>query len=184
MEFDMARWMAGENFPIETGQKKPEKREYFYGVYMLNSKYVKFITRDKSKVPPNAIVVKNVIERGAIVEKLAFDLITDFINPKMPKICAGSIVHHIDQCGQHTAVVLYRANYSKILMITTNPNWNTNCRLITDDEQIFLGYPNRGKQSYFAPVVRSIDDLSMPYGEFPRHRVLELRKEFKNSFGR
>lgn len=182
MEFDMARWMAGENFPTEPKVKAP-KRQYFYGVYMLNSKYVRFITRDKSKIPPEAIAVRNVIESGPVVEKLVADLLAKFVDPAQPKIVDGSIVHHIDNFGQHTAVVLYRGNYnSKLLMITTNPLWNPGCRLMTSEEQNFLGYPNRGKQSYFAPVIRNTNELSMPYGEFPRHRVKELRLEFKKFY--
>ncbi len=98
-------------------------------------------------------------------------IIDDNLNP-------GDVVYLIDG-GFHTALILRVDVYkSYLLMITSNDLWNKKSRKITKDEFNLLGIPQR-KQSYFAPVLRSNNDLSKSGVKYPEYRIKELIEEFK-----
>lgn len=95
-------------------------------------------------------------------------------------IDVGTVVCHTDGARTHVGVIVGFLNHNKIQIIfsTTNPDWSTSSRPMSKDEKILLGFPDRGKQTYFAPVIRFIDEIYSLLYQFPLHRVEQLRKEF------
>lgn len=65
-----------------------------------------------------------------------------------------------------------------MLMITGNNLWNNKSRLISKDEFGLLGMPQK-KNSYFAPVYRSNENLVPTNINYSQHRIIDLIKEFK-----
>lgn len=95
------------------------------------------------------------------------------------RIKAGSIVKYVDGNGEHDAIVLRPGRIQSLMVFaTTNPNWNYRARKITSEEQILLGYPDRGRETYLAPVIRDNDAMYPTDKSFPLHRVTEMIEEF------
>lgn len=96
-------------------------------------------------------------------------------NPDAVK--TGDVIDYIDN-GVHAALVLFRGTRKSFLLFaTTNPAWNPRARLLTIEEYVLLGYPQR-KPTYFAPVIRVNDFMRLTNKSFPIHRVELLQKEF------
>lgn len=149
-------------------------RHYFYGVIESAGGLNVFVHRKQSKIPNNAWMIKecwapNRDEATAIARR---DL-------SHAKFRPGEIVIYADNQGQHTAIVLHSMEHeSYFAFVTTNPHWGSISRKILKDEQSLLGYPDKGRTSYFTPVIRD-NDMAVSIGRsYPLHRVKELIREF------
>ncbi len=155
-------------------------RTYYYGVVKTpNGKISTFICKAQSKVPANAMTVKC----GNMLAEMAGDLAEELREAFLCNatgFCMGDVVIYADREGQHTAIVLRKGDRrSSLLFVTSNPLWNERAREVTENENILLGYPLRGRVSYFAPVVRENRYVVETGKSFPLHRVRDLIVEFK-----
>jgi hypothetical protein len=161
-------------------------RTYFYGVFRSSKgKVSTFICKTEAKIPTTAVLVKSGSMVGEIANQLADKLLKESRFPKEIKIKTGSfsvgdVVIYADLEGQHTAIVLQKGRqYSSLLFVTSNPYWNKRARKVTGDENILLGYPLRGRASYFAPVVRLNKYIVETGKSYPLYRVEDFIVEFK-----
>jgi hypothetical protein len=108
----------------------------------------------------------------------AYELKTRFLAGASRK--PGDIVDFTDKYGRHTAILLKsNGKRSEFMFVTSNPKWGRGGRKITDDERMLLGYPDRGKVSYFTPVVRNNYHAMFTGKTYPLYRVEQLIEEFK-----
>lgn len=153
-------------------------RCYFYGVANSASGINAFVHRKRSKVPDGALVIKECqAQNREEALKIADEFRTNYL--RGTKFRPGEIVIYADSHGQHTAIVLHSMKYeSYFVFVTSNPNWGRASREITKDEQALMGYPDKGRTSYFTPVIRD-NDMAVSTGKlYPIHRVRDLIAEF------
>ena len=98
----------------------------------------------------------------------------------LDKIKVGSVVCHTDGDRNHCGVIVGITSMKKVEVVfcTTNPLWNPYSRELSADEQKLFGFPDRGKTTYFAPVIRSIDEVYYLGYDFPLYRTEDLAAEF------
>jgi hypothetical protein len=92
----------------------------------------------------------------------------------------GTVAHFSDGQRVHSGIVLSVSPDKKdvwALFLTSNPQWNRKARLATQDEITLCGFPQQ-KETFLAPVVRPVQDVSATELKFSEHRVEELGKEF------
>jgi len=153
-------------------------RCYFYGVIQSTNGLSTFVHRKRSKVPNGALVIKEcqALNRDAAL-RIADEFREDYL--RGTKFRPGEIVIYADNHGQHTAIVLHSMKYeSYFVFVTSNPHWGRTSREISKEEQALMGFPDKGRISYFTPVIRD-NDMAVSTGRFyPVHRVQELIVEF------
>lgn len=167
-------------------------KKYFYGLAQIDGNdCTRFICKDIETIPHDSILTEEIECKSSEINKIAEKLLSDYylgkldIKPEIqqikPKneIINGSVVYYIDD-RHHTALCLEIGKIqSKILLVTSNPFWNPYSRKLTEEENMLLGFPDRGKVSYFAPCIRLSVNLSTPKAQFPSHRIKDLLNEFK-----
>lgn len=155
---------------------------YYYGIWLTKprrgiGKQSVFVCTKKTSIPNSAILVNQGVMLDTKAYKLANELIEE--ERRKLKLLKGDIVIYADKYGQHTAIVLKKGDTeSTFLFVTSNPNWGRMARKITRDEESLLGYPNRGRTSYFVPVVR-VNVYAVETGKsYSSYRIEELIEEF------
>lgn len=155
-------------------------KTYYYGVVKKQSEFITFVCKTEAKIPLNANVVKCGQMVVELATKLAKELAEELKYLMLYDFDCGDIIVHADQEGQHTAIVLLKGiKYSALLFVTSNPYWNKKSRLVTEEENILLGYPLKDTISYFAPVIRNNKYIIKTEKKYPNYRINELIKEFK-----
>lgn len=159
-------------------------RKYYYGITKkLDGSLGIFAHRKMNKIPNDTIEVMNrkVESRDEALEA-AHEILLNY-RESTSGLMPGDIVIYADNYGQHTAIVLHCMDHqSYFVFVTSNPNWGRMAREISKEEQSLMGYPDKGRTSYFSPVIRD-NDLAVTTGKiYPMHRVEELIKEFDDGF--
>lgn len=99
------------------------------------------------------------------------------------QMAKGSVVVKDDGSIAHVCVWMGRhGGANKLLVLTTNPRWNPNCRTLQREELIAMGHPVRDRHSkqgsYIAPYL-TIEDHLIPTGvSLSELRVDALEREF------
>lgn len=152
---------------------------FYYGIKKQESGDITSFAR-KKKVK-NAIIIakgKFLSREEALI--IAESIRYKYIQEERFKLKSGDIVMYADKYGQHTAIVINPGEYKTVfIFITSNPLWSNLSRKMSKDELALLGYPDRGKVSYFVPVSR-YNEFAVSLGRsFPSHRVVKLKEEFE-----
>ena len=155
---------------------------YYYGVWLTEprrgiGKRSVFVCTKKTSIPNSAILVN----QGTMLDEEAYKLANELKDKEQwtRKFLKGDIIIYADKYGQHTGIVLKKGETeSTFLFVTSNPNWGRMARRITRDEEALLGYPNRGRTSFFVPVVRP-NVFAIETGKsYSSYRIEELIEEF------
>ena len=157
-------------------------RCYFYGIIEGPNGLDTFVHRKRSKVPEGALEIQECqAENREEALAIANELRLAFL--RGTKFRQGEIVIYADNHGQHTAIVLHSMEHeSYFAFVTSNPRWGRVAREITKDEQSLMGYPDKGRTSYFTPVIRDNDMVVTTGKLYPMHRVRELIEEFDDGY--
>ena len=151
--------------------------KYYFGVYKNKDKYQRFLCKSPTNFPTNIVSIKLKQLKSSEAEKESIDYFNEYV--KNHYISPGDIVYFIDNQAIHTAIVIeFDIENSKMLFVTSNPYWHPYSRPITSTEEAMLGYPNRNKTSYLAPVIRPSKFIKHTNNSMPHHRVEELIREF------
>lgn len=94
-------------------------------------------------------------------------------------ISIGDVICCSDRDGHHFAILMQLGeDTSKVLFLTSNPDWNKRARRLTKEERNLLGFPDRGKETYLAPTIYPTRHLYRTDKVYPHHRFQELMEEF------
>ena len=160
-------------------------RLYYYGVWLTTTGKVRpFVCKRYDKIPGSATYVDQGIMTCERAKELANNIKSlSNSEPSKYKFLSGDVVIYADKQGQHTAIVLDKGiNNSTMLFITSNPNWGIfpqDNREITKEEEVLLGYPDKGRTSYFVPVIRPNKFVVETGKVYPKYRIKELITEFE-----
>lgn len=175
---------------LESAAQAEARREEAYNrryvVLLLSKKNVPYIQIVRTRASLETIGTfwdKPVLAVGLSVVgragKDGEDLLQTYLaNPVFPISKRGMVCHHSDGQKVHTAICLgEHEGEFKLLVMTTNPFWNSYCRPITTEEAAMTGFPGRA-QTYLAPVLRHPDEITWTDIVITDHRIKALDEEF------
>ena len=160
--------------------REPHDRRWI-GVYVTKGGMAYFVARKPESIPNGVLCVTFTDDPSGAIAK-AKQMLDEARKREVhigSRMEPGSVVTHADGQGVHVGVVLkIVGDMAWMVFSTTSSDWNDQSRPMSDEEASMMGFAVRRK-SYFAPVVRFVDDLS-PLGRFfPEYRVSEMLEEFK-----
>jgi len=182
--------------PHELEADKVVVKTYCYGVKRSSrGRLHAFICLEKNFKKQKRVVAYKTLKKDAqLAEHLSYEmlkkikkerqreLITDKTykpTERQSEINEGSIVIHADGEGQHTAIILVKKELDSVLLfVTSNPYWGKVVREMTMNEQMLIGHSVKKKSSFFVRVSRSNQELLPTGSSFPKHRIIDLKKEF------
>lgn len=172
------------------------ERDYWYGFKFVNNKSVPFIFRKKEMVPENYIELSHLKDNSENIEKIYTEYVKTIksksvnkeVTTKSEPIISNDMFMDGEICLKegsiaHTVIVMHQFHngMANMLVLTSNPNWNPNCRSTTREELAWFRHTGN-KNSYIAPYHDDTGDLISTGSCIGELSYNNLRKEFDGKF--
>ena len=194
-EFPILReYFIDETIPTVSSEHGNEiaikEKNVFYGVCKSKKHgFVSWISRKKSGIPVNALMIKSDVKEIAVqeAEKLLKEYLDKpiFVNSSVKNNFdidkyIGRVGYHTHDGVRHTFLCVshdYALEEVQDIVITSHPSWSKYFRGLSQEEIAFFAVPFKRK-SYVAPVIRNFVDISWDTQFFPQDLVKNLENEF------